>query len=486
MAFATYATQHLTGSGRYQPYPWLRMLNNRLVDVAERRTRFLIVVAPVRHGKSEMGSKWFPAWYLGSFPNDRVIFGGHNQDFARIYGRATRDILIEHGEDVFGVRVAIPRGNPLGAMATISYKAADWGLSPPWSGGMRSVGVANPPTGRGGNLIVIDDPIKSDMEAYSAAYRAKMWRWWQMSMRSRVEPGGCVVLIMSRWHDDDLIGRLLARQDKGAYDGEPDEIDHLGWEVLHLPALADPDLIDPDPLRRAPGEALCPQRYDRSALLSLRDNPSVGVGPVAFEALYQGRPTRPEGGMFKRSKWRYLRRTELPEKLPWVRWWDLAASDDPNADWTVGVLMANTVDGYTVIGDVARVQADPEGTERFLRETARADIMKWDCRRQMVPQDPGQAGKAQVSYMQRVVFKDLAIVVGSETMTGSKEVRAMPLSMRQGAGMVHLVVADWNELFVKELAGFLAGEKWDDQVDAAAMAYQDVAGLLKAKVKLLV
>jgi predicted phage terminase large subunit-like protein len=341
-----------------------------------------------------------------------------------------------------------------------------------------SVGVGSPPTGRGGNLIVIDDPIKTQAEAFSKAFRDKLWRWWQFDLRTRIEPNGIVVIIMSRWHEDDLVGRLLAAEERGELD---DGTEAERWDVLHLPALADPAIVDPDPLGRRPGEALCPERYDQRALLRLRDNPATGVGPRAFSALYQGRPTPAEGTMFRREDWRY---TDVPPAgMRWVRAWDLAGSTD--GDWTVGVKMARDDRGFTYIGDVVRFREEPAETERRIRLIATEDV-RTGCRRQVFPQDPGQAGKSQKGYLSRIVFGGLDTQVHFETMSGSKAVRAEPYSGQQGANNVVLVKAPWNAEFVEEHT-YMTPEgttgTHDDQVDATALGFTDVHSLAKQRVR---
>jgi len=194
----------------------------------------LILSVSVRHGKSEFASKWLPAWYLGTHPDSRVILAGHEADFAASWGRAARDILTEYG-DRFGV-----------AVSNASAAAARWDLATPHRGGMLTVGVGGSPIGRGADLMIVDDPIKSYADAMSPLIRRRVQEWWTGTMASRLEPGAAVILIMARWHEDDLAGFLLRE--------EPGE-----WRVLRLPAVADD--VD-DPLGREMGAPLWPERFD--------------------------------------------------------------------------------------------------------------------------------------------------------------------------------------------------------------------------------
>ena len=451
-------------------YEWVALLNRKLLECAARRIRFLIVEAPVRHGKSELASKYLPAWWLGTFPDDRVILSGHNAEFAASFGRATRDVLREWGPALFGVSVS-----------PASSAADRWDLAGN-RGGLIAVGVGNPPTGRGGDLIVIDDPIKSAEEAYSSTYRERLWRWWQFDLRSRLEPNGVIVLVMSRWHDDDLVGRLLRRQSEGTYSEAEGEVD--SFEVLHLPALADPALIESDPLGRSIGEALCPERYDRATLLGLRDGPN-GVGPIAFQALYQNSPRPTEGGIFKRGDFQFA--DVAPAEIRLTRYWDLAAtaagSGSRDPDWTVGVLLGSDPEGFTWIVDVARIRAEVRDTEVFLRETAANDADLFDTRRVRFPQDPGQAGKAQKRYLLRHVWPGFDAKTYPQM--GNKVARAMPFAGQLGARNVVLVRGTWNEDFVEEVCAFPTGAH-DDIVDAAAAGYSESAGLLRRKFRIIV
>lgn len=255
----------------------LEMLNRKLVDVAEGRTRRLIVTMAPRHGKSECISKYFPAWYIGRFPERRVILTSYEADFAANWGRKVRDLLDEFGPEYFGVRVRRD-----------SSAANRWDLEG-HAGGMVTAGVGGPITGRGADIFICDDPIKNAEEAASEAIRERNKDWWRSTAYTRLEPGGSAVIVCTRWHHDDLAGWLIAG---GAGDGDGAA---SAWEVLNLPALAEDD----DPLGREPGEALWPERYDRAALDEIRR--SANVGEYFFAAMYQGRPVPKSGGMFKTS-----------------------------------------------------------------------------------------------------------------------------------------------------------------------------------------
>jgi predicted phage terminase large subunit-like protein len=221
----------------------------------------LVIEAPPRHGKSELVSRYLPAWYLGLFPERRVMLVGYAASFARSWGRKARGLLTDQGRDAFGVEVDVS-----------VRAAADWGLQDQ-EGGMVTAGVGGPLTGRGANLLIIDDPIKNAEQARSAAIRENHWDWWQTTASTRIEPGGCAIIIATRWSEDDLSGRLIKAAQEGA-----------GWPVrrLRLPAIAEAG----DQLGRVPGEALWPARWPLERLEKLR----LAKDAHWWHALYQQRP----------------------------------------------------------------------------------------------------------------------------------------------------------------------------------------------------
>ncbi|NMA28428.1 MAG: terminase, large subunit, partial [Burkholderiales bacterium] len=193
----------------------LERLNDRLLDFATGRIRRLLVSMPPRHGKSELISHWLPVWYLNTWPERRIILATYGADFAADWGRRVRNTVQEHADSL---RVRI---------AQDSAASNRWHTTA--GGGMVAAGAGGPLTGRGADLFIIDDPIKTAEDAYSATWRERVWDWWTTTARTRLEPGASVVVLMTRWHDDDLAGRILRNaQESGD-----------GWEVLNLPALAE-------------------------------------------------------------------------------------------------------------------------------------------------------------------------------------------------------------------------------------------------------
>ncbi len=457
------------GRGRWRYPPHIRLLNELFVEVAtSKEPRFLIVEMPPRSGKSEHVSKYGTAWYAGTFPEKRVILTSYESTFAEKWGRDARNLLDEFGPRLFGVRVAQD-----------SSAASRWGIQG-HAGGMVAVGMGGALTGRGGDLIVIDDPLKNWEEAQSATNREKQWDWYRSTLRTRLEPAGSIILIMTRWHEEDLAGKLLAQS---AEDSEADQ-----WEAIRLPALAEPDpdeeVVDWDEWRdrlgRRRGQALWPARFPKSVLRQTQQS----VGPIIWEAMYQQRPTRRTGILFQPQNWRYC--DAPPAGLKWIRRWDLAATEkkqgsDP--DWTAGVLMARASDGLTYIADVRRIRTDGLGVENFIRGTAIEDFERWGTRKQRMSQDPGQSGKALVQHYKRNVLHGFDFDYDSES--GNKLTRATPLASQQEGENVVLVRGEWNRAFVEECRTYPRGSH-DDMVDAAALAFLELAGLLKKRARLIV
>lgn len=250
--------------------PHLAAIDALLVDtVLGRSASTLIVSAPPRHGKSELCSLYLPTWFLGCWPEKNVILASHSADFSAKYGRHCRNLLEAHGRQLFGVSIS-----------QHSHSAAEWEIAKA-GGGMVTTGVGGSVIGRGADLLVIDDYIHGEGPALSEVVRDHQWDWWQSSISTRVNPGGVIVIIATRWHDDDLVGRIVRHgKEKGG----------RSIRELVLPALAE----EGDPLGRAPGECLWPEKWTQEQM----ELECSGRSPHWWNALYQQRP-----GRFGRSEW---------------------------------------------------------------------------------------------------------------------------------------------------------------------------------------
>lgn len=257
--------------GRWKMKRHLAILDQAITDTIEQDDGRLIVTMPPRHGKSELCSKYLPAWYLGTFPDRRVMLTSYEAEFASKWGRDARNLLEDHG-GIFGVQLA---GD---SSAAHRWEIAGHG------GGMVTAGVGGPITGKGANLLIVDDPVKNAEEANSITYRQKAWDWYQSTAYTRLEPKAAVIVIQTRWHEDDLTGRLLKEAQQG---GDK-------WRVINFPAIANAN----DLLGRQPGAALWPERYNERRLDKIRR----AVGDYVWSALYQQEPRNAEDCVIK-SEW---------------------------------------------------------------------------------------------------------------------------------------------------------------------------------------
>ena len=297
----------------------------------EASPRHLILSVPPRHGKSEQVTIRLPAYLLERWPAMKIIMAAYNSRLVAKFSRKCK-------------RIAAARI----ALSTDKNAVDEW--ETPQEGGVRAAGVGGGVTGTGGHLIVIDDPVKSREEANSATYREKVWDWFCDDLYTRLEPGGVIILIQTRWHSDDLVGRII-RSDFAA-----------DFEVVNLPAEAEFD----DPLGREVGEPLCPDRFTVEALARLRT-----VLGRSYNALYQGHPTASEGDIVQMSWFRrYTRIPARAEIKRIVQSWDTASKVGVKNDYSVCGTWADMANGDSYLLDVFRKRLEYPGLKAaFLEQT---------------------------------------------------------------------------------------------------------------------
>jgi predicted phage terminase large subunit-like protein len=411
------------------PAPHHCRLMAALDAVSRGETDRLMVLMPPGSAKSTYVSVLFPAWYLGRHPRAALIMACHTESLASHFGRRTRALVQEHS-------AALEY-----RLTTDERAAGRWRTTQ--GGEYFGAGIRGPITGRRADLAIIDDPVKSWAEADSPMCREHAWEWYRTDLLPRLKPRGRVVLVMTRWHQDDLGGRILEME--------------AGWTVLRLPALA----VPPDPMGRAEGEALWPEWEDAAALIRKRE----AMGERAFAALFQQDPRPPSGGLFMPD--RIALCDMAPTGTVAIRAWDLASAlpapgKDP--DWTVGLLLERDAEQRFVVTDIQRFRGTPGDVETAILKTAERDGPAVSV---ALPQDPGQAGQAQAAYLTRRLA---GFVVRCTPETGSKLTRAGPVAAQIEARNLSLVRAVWNRPFLEELRDFPHGRK-DDQVDALSRAF---------------
>lgn len=403
----------------YQRADHHELICSKLEAVERGEIDRLMIFMPPRHGKSELASKRFPAWCLGRVPKRQIIAASYNSDLASDFGRNVRNLVAERefGEVFSGVSLApdSQAANRMNTNAGGTYVAA---------------GVGTAITGRGADIALIDDPFKDREEADSERRRELVWAWYRSTLFTRLMPGAAIVLIQTRWHEDDLAGRLLEQDGRKEDGGE--------WEVLELPALQD-------------GKALWPEWYPLEALERIK----ATIGPREWSALYQQQPQPDEGTFFKRewfSRW---------ESLPSLRYYGTSdyAVTDGGGDYTV-----HTMWGVDAKGDVYRVEqwkgqtASDEWIERKLDLIARYKPLAWF----------GEGGVIQkaVEPMLRRRMRERRVHCRLEWLpsVADKPTRARSFQAMAATGRVHFEAeADLSEFLV-----FPAG-KHDDEVDTASL-----------------
>lgn len=424
-----------------------RLIAARLEAIASGEIDRLMIFMPPRHGKSELGSVRFPAWYLGQYPNNSIIAASYNSDLASDFGRQVRNIV---GSPEYHALYPVE-------LAADSQAADRWHTNK--GGSYVSAGVGTGVTGRGANVLLIDDPFKDREEADSERYRDRVWGWYTSVAYTRLEAmlsentdsyllpekiseeknsgnlkpiSGAIVVINTRWHEDDLTGRLLDEEKKG---GDK-------WEVLDLPAQRD-------------GKALWPAKFDWDALERIRK----AIGPRDFSALYMQSPSPQEGIFFKRE---------------WVRWFDefpkdmhiYGASDyavsKGGGDWTVhGVFGVDAVENIYIL-DWWRGQTSSDvWVEKFL------DLVKgW--RPLMWGEEKGQIIKSLGPFIDKRC-QERSIYVAREQIASvrDKESRAQSIRGRMAMGKLFFPKTIWGRELVERIMTFPAGV--DDDVDVLGL-----------------
>lgn len=409
----------------------LTLISDKLAEAAFEKNKRIIINIPPRHGKSELCSRYFPAWFLEHFPGDEIILASYGGNYAKTWGRKVRNLIKDNQDILANVHLDAD-----------SQNAAEWLTT--MEGGMVSRGVGGDMTGRGCRLLLIDDPVKNWKEAYSETQRNGVWEWYQSTASTRLEPDGSIVLIMTRWHDDDMAGRCVRDMEHG---GDK-------WEVINLPALAEEN----DPLGREIGEALWPDRFSREKLLSIKRR----VGPLVWEGLYQQNPHPPGGGYFKADNWVYWR--SLPDLREFRRIsmsWDMTFKDTRTGSYVVGQVWGFT-DSQAWLLDQVRGRMDFVGAQRAVQLLS----AKWPQAHAKYIEEKANGAAIIASLATKV--RGL-IPVNPE---GSKEARAAAISPFQRAHNLvipHPLLYPWVRGFIAEHEAF-PNAKDDDQVDGTSQA----------------
>lgn len=307
----------------------MRFICSKLEQLRAGKIDRLLIAAPPGHGKSWLGSHHFPGWILGQDPTCNVIAVSHTDELAAGWGRKVRNLVMsaEH-----------QRLFPTSIVSEDNRAGGRWGLTE--GGEYFAVGVGGAVIGRRADWVVIDDPLRGAEDAESETVRKNMWLWFTSDLITRLRPNAKIILIATRWHLEDLTGRLLEESRSGRGDR---------WETVVLPAIAN----DRDPLNRAPGEALWPESYPVTALERIKSLESSRQ----WEALYQQNPVPESGGIIDRT-WFKTWKQPAPPKLDFVlQSWDTALTAKDTSSYSACLTFGVFTDKETGVKNLILLSA---------------------------------------------------------------------------------------------------------------------------------
>lgn len=396
-----------------------------------------MITMPPRHGKSMLASEFFPAWYLGRNPDHYVVTATYAQELADDFGRKVKNQIEDAGFKAIFPGVGLADDSKSAKRFHIEGELGGIEHATSQRGAFYAVGVGGPLTGRGAHLLLIDDPVKNREDAESELIRKKTKDWYTSTAYTRLMPGGRVVVIQTRWHEDDLSGWLQS------------EHEHEGWVVLDLPAISDA------------GKALWPEQYDIEALERIKR----ALPPRDWSALYQQRPTPEEGDYFKAD---WFRTGKLPP-LDQMRIYgasDYAVTAD-GGDYTVHVIIGIDPDGRMWLLDLWRKQAaSDEWVEAWCDLVIKWKPMGW-------AEETGQIKAGVGPFLLKRAGERKAYCYREQFPTrGDKAVRAQSIRGRMAMeGLWMRPDAPFRADLISECLRFPAGVH-DDQVDALGLAGQ--------------
>ena len=413
----------------------------------------LMIFEPPRHGKSELASIRTPAWLFGLDPNAQIIAATYNNELANYWGRNVQKVMLSREyHDLF----------PDTRLATRGRKRDESGIRQMheftisrFHGIYRSAGIGGGIMGRGANYLIIDDPVKGRAEAESETIRESTKEWYKSTLRTRLQPGGRMMLIMTRWHQDDLAGWLLTEQGKR---GEADQ-----WRVVSLPATFERTDYTHSDDHRSEDQALWELAYPISSLNKIR----ATLGTYDWSALFQQRPTPPGGAVIKRH---WLQIIDFPpDNLNWVRAWDLAVTKGTASDYSASGMMAIDDVGNVYIKGLVRVKEEWPTIRKMIKALAASEQVPVGI----------EAQSTQIGFVDDLLADPEMhdIDLHGYTVMTDKKTRALPWIARAEAGKFKIVRGGGVDEYIEELIQFTGVEDaHDDQVDWTSIAWRMVGG----------
>lgn len=455
---------------------WVLYLSWKIAQCIAKGSCGLLISAPPRHGKSRLATIATPLWVLENFPQHMTGVVTYGEDLSTDFSREIRDYVTQH-QNLLTVRLRQDVTRVANFLTT-------------QGGGLKAVGLRGTITGRGFNVLVIDDYIKEPKEAQSANYLQGLYTWYQTVARTRLEPGAVIIIVATRWVRNDLHGKLMKLQEITgrnffeyvslpalAYEHPPENVPQSKWPLGY-----------PDPLGRKPGEALFPERYSQEDMENMR----AELESRWWEAMFQQNPFGDEGAVIDMSMLRKLDKEDYaalkrdiynqPSNFRIARYWDMASTKDAG-DYSAsarGILNIKTRE--FVVDDVIRGQFGAAKLEDKFVVTTQQDLRTYPICQFGVEEEPGSSGKYATRHFQKLLNEadgTQHIFLASENAAkkGSKLLAAGPLIGAMEKGRVGYLDAPWNQDWYDELEAFPEGMK-DDQVDATSGCYRLVMGLI--------
>ena len=447
----------------YRVAPFHEVILGATQAVAEKKKRRIILNMPPRHGKSRIISELFPAWLMGRDPKTEIIACSYGGELASSFGRKARDIVASpYHRDVF----------PEAKLSRDSQAAHKWNT--PEGGAYYAAGVGGPITGRGADIILLDDLIKGPEEAESEQHRNKIWQWYREVLQTRLLPGGRIVALMTRWHEDDIVGRLLnPPKDVGA----PRKGIRVPWEHIYFPALRKDE--------NGNDQALWPSDYPVETLYEIM----FDIGMRGWQAQYMNDPQPDEGNFFRRSWFQFhepmpkpvpepepgetIDPKYLPDNLRVFGASDYAVTADAG-DYTVHSVIGVSEEDNIYLLDVWRGQTD---SLAWIDELLRL-MRKWNPA--VWIEEGGGIQKAVAGIIvKRMQEENIYVKRAAFPSTRDKATRARSFQARMEMGRIWFPKAEWCEPLMNEMLAFPLG-KHDDFVDTMSMFGQHLPGLVAA------
>lgn len=419
-----------------------------LDQVIKKQSPRLMLFAPPRHGKSEIVSRRFPAYALGKYPDLSFIATSYASDLSSRNNRDVQRIIDEPSYHEVFSSVSLNRANVRTVAQNKYLRNSDLFEIVNHKGVYRSAGVGGGITGMGGDILIIDDPIKDAEQADSIVYRDKVWDWYTSTLYTRCSSGGGILIILTRWHEDDLAGRLVEQQRKGEGDN---------WKIVSFPAIA-----EVDETYRKQGEPLQPERFGIETLNKIK----VAVGSRVWNSLYQQRPSAIEGSLFKREHWQYYKPlsnnvNEIKNQLGIkriIQGWDTAFKKTDSADFSAGLTIGVSDSRYYILDVMKEKFEYPE-----LKRAVQMYAEKWNP--QVVLVEDKASGQSILQELKR----QTRIPLLPYKIDKDKIARANAITPIHEAGLVYLPEqASWVYDFVESLSLFPNGTH-DDDVDSFTM-----------------